>query len=480
VGFLSALAERLDPTPNPYAHDPVAWVEDRLDEQVWSKQRDILRSIDENRRTAVHSANAVGKSFIAARAGAWWVDTHKAGSAWLVSTAANFDQVRTVLWQEIGTAHRKGQLIGRVNQTEWWIDDVMVGYGRKPPDGDATGFFGTHREAVLVIVDEASGIADTLWEAVNRIITGPNDRVLAIGNPDYEGSTFYKMCQPDSGWNVIHVGAYDTPAFTGEPMPSGSSLISQIAIDEAIHDYGVDSPQYQSKVLGIFPADRLDGIVPWSLLNESRGAVATERVGGLRVPVELGVDVAAGGNDMTVIFPRFGPRAGVPKRIDTNDPELIADETLTMAREFAATAIKVDWTGVGFGVTGLLRHRLAREFREPVEVHDVVFGGGAKDADRFVNQRAELWWNGRELARAHKWDLTECDERTLADLAAPRWFETKKGRIQVEDKDEVRKRLGRSPDDGDALLLAFYTPPIATPVVATRYSDERSRGRRRR
>lgn len=469
--------EKIDPQPNPYRTDPAGWVEDRLHETVWSKQQTILQSLVDHRRTIVHSCNSAGKSYIASRAGCWWLDTRPLGQAWLVSTAATWDQVRSVLWQEIGKAHRKGKLPGRVNQTEWWDGDTMLGYGRKPPDQDATGFFGAHRTAgVLVIVDEASGITDSLWEAIARSTTGDHDRILAIGNPDYEGSPFHRRCMND-GWHTVHIDGLETPRFTGEPVPPESSLLSQSSIDEVVRDYGEDSPLYLSMVRGLFPADRTDGVLPWSLLHASRGPSATEKVGPLRLPVELGVDVG-GGQDLTVIYPRHGPRAGVPLRQSTTDGEEIVGHVIGMVREHEATAIKIDFGGIGFGVSSSLRVRLRREVSWPVEVHDITFGAGAGDSGRFVNARAELWWNGRELARAGRWDLSECDERTLADLAAPRWFETKNNRIQIEEKDQVRRRLGRSPDDGDALLLAFYTPPTGEIPVPQPYRDARLRGRR--
>ncbi len=469
--------DRVDPAPNPYTHDPAGWVEDRLHESVWSKQRQILQSVVDHRRTIVHSCNAAGKSFIAARAGCWWIDTRPIGRAWLVSTSATWDQVRSVLWQEIGKAHRQGQLPGRVNQTEWWDGDTMLGYGRKPPDKDATGFFGAHRpDGVLVIVDEASGISEELWEAIGRATTGEHDRVLAIGNPDYEGSPFHRRCNSD-GWHAIHIDGYDTPKFTGEPVPPDSDLLSQASVDEAIADYGEDSPQFLSKVRGLFPPDRTDGVLPWSLLHASRGPGATEKVGVLRVPVELGVDVG-GGQDLTVIYPRFGPRAGTPTRVNTTDGERIVDTIIGVVREVEASSIKIDFGGIGFGVSASLRARLRREVRWPVDVHDVTFGAAAGDPARFVNVRAELWWNGRDLARNSGWDLSECDERTLADLAAPRWFETKNNRIQIEEKDQVRRRLGRSPDDGDAILLAYYTPPSGGVLARVPYRDGRLHGRR--
>ena len=117
----------------------------------------------------------------------------------------------------------------------------------------------------------------------------------------------------------------------------------------------------------------------------------------------------------------------------------------------------------------------------------VEFGGKAKDDAKYENARAEMWWEAREMSRDGGWYLGAVGEdggalvadRCLADLAEPRWFENKGGRIQIEGKDEIRKRLGRSPDDGDALALAFYEPRSETQRVSvTSYRNEALRGSR--
>jgi hypothetical protein len=80
-----------------------------------------------------------------------------------------------------------------------------------------------------------------------------------------------------------------------------------------------------------------------------------------------------------------------------------------------------------------------------------------------MNLRAELWWElGRGLSESQGWDLSAMDnaDTTVAQLLEPRWDVDPKGRIRVEPKDEIRKRLGRSPDNADALLLAFYSAGV--------------------
>ena len=485
------LAADLWPRDDPWLRDPAGWVVSRLREQLWSKQNEILESVRDHRRTAVHSAHAVGKSHLAARAAAWWIECHPPGTAFVVSTAPSWDQVRAILWRYIGQVHRKGHLRGRVNQTEWWLGDELVGYGRKPPDNDEEGFQGVHTTYVLVLVDEAAGIPSALWTAILALLTTADCRVLAIGNPDYEGSPFSRMCAAGSGWNVVHIDGLQTPNFTAEPKPTGAPLLDQSWIDDLVNDYGAESPQYIAKVRGLFPADRTDGTIPWSWAHACRALDVLDRVGDLRVPVELGVDVG-GGQDLSVIRERRGPVVGRRWSVNTDDSELIVDKVVEAVKDSAATCVKVDFGGIGFGVVGSLRRRLPAEVSWPVTVRAVQFGGKANDDGKYLNARAEMWWEARLMSKDRLWFLgghddrevatvPVVDERTMADLTEPRWFENKFGLIQIEEKDQIRKRLGRSPDDGDAVVLAFYDPRPddgAKPTVVRPYKSTALRGTR--
>lgn len=463
----SVLADLIAPRPNPYLDDPTGWVSDRLDEDLWSKQREVLQSVRDNRRTAVHSCHSAGKSFIAARAAAWWLECHPPGTATVVSTAPSWDQVRLILWKEIAKAHRKGGLVGRMNQTEWLINDRIQGFGRKPPDIDEYSFQGIHDAYVLVILDEAGGIPEKLWEAVGKITTGTDDRVLAIGNPDFEGSRWFKVCQDTTGWNVIHIDGLATPHFTGEPLGhrmAKAPLLSRLRVDELIADYGLDSPQYLSQIRGVFPPDRMDGVVPWSAVKGCQGEEAATRVGPLRVPVELGIDVG-GGVDATVIYERCGMRPGRVWRSKSGDALEIADLASAVIRETRPQAVKIDAIGIGHGLVGDLQNRFSGTDIEfiPVIVSEQSYALNSEGKPRFLNLRAEIWWEiGRLYSTQQRWDLTELDAQTADELCQPRWWETTNGKIQIESKDEIRRRTGSSPDSADALLLAYFSgrPPM--------------------
>ena len=465
--IFAAAADILDPPQNQYLTDPVRWVHERLEERTWSKQDEILESLRDHRYLAVHSAHDLGKSFIAARAAAWWMDVHPPGDAFVVSTAPTFPQVRAILWREIGRAHRGGNtnqlLPGRVNQTEWWIGPELVGYGRKPADTDQAAFQGIHARYVLVIIDEACGVPKGIFDAVDALATNEAARVLAIGNPDDASSHFAQVCKPGSGWHVIHLDGLESPNFTGEPIPADLAglLLSPTWVEERKERWGENSPLYLSKVRGLFPEDADDGVVRASKLAQCMIGQDLEAHPERLVPIELGIDVGAGG-DESVIRERRGLRAGRTWRDRSKDPEAIIDLALRAIIETGATSVKIDSVGIGWGIAGWLEN-LRKQGQHQAEVHPVHVGMASTDPARFPLLRDQIWWElGREFCETNTWDLAALnaeDDDTAAQLLAPKYGLDAHGRIKIERKDETRKRIGRSPDDADALLLAFFVPP---------------------
>lgn len=457
--FFSELADQADPPESPYRRNPALWASEKLGEFFWSKQVEIAQSVVDHRRTAVKSCHDVGKSFSAARIAAWWLDTHPAGEAFVVTTAPTFPQVRAILWREIGRAHRKGKLPGRVNQTEWWLGEELVAFGRKPSDYDEAAFQGIHARYVLVILDEACGIPDQLWVAAGALVTNEGSAVLAIGNPDDPTSHFAKVCQPGSGWHVIRIQANESPNFTDEDVPAELRplLVSQAYLDDLIADgCGPGTPIWTSKVDGDFPEDSEDSVVRASSVAKCR--IAKEVDPDAPVLVELGVDVGGSEKgDQTVVRERRGNRAGRRWGIRSSESELVADEVLKAIVESGATRVKIDSIGIGWGVAGHL-NRMSEEGKHNATIVKVNVGSASNRPERFPKLRDEIWWEvGRMHSENGTWDLSEIDDRTAVELSAPKWGPNDRGQIKVEPKKDTRERLGRSPDDADALLLAFYT-----------------------
>lgn len=465
--------------------DAVSWVREKIAvrdgwDGVWSKQKEILDAVQRGRsgdkryrRTAVKSCHGVGKSYVAAMVAAWWLDVHPPGEAYVVTTAPTYAQVRAILWRYIRQLHKKGQLAGRVNQTEWHIDGEMVAFGRKPSDHDEAAFQGIHAPYVLVILDEAGGVPQNLWVAGDALTTNDGCVMLAIGNPDNPATYFKEVCDPlsDVGklWHHIRISAFDSPNLTGEPVPDRvrKTLVSRGWIEEKLEEWGPDSPIYVSKVLGDFPSQNPMAVVRLSDVMDCRvRTYGLTRTPEELKPVALGVDVGGGG-DLTVIRERRGQVAGREWTSNSDRPEELAPLVIEAIHASSATSVVVDSIGIGWGLIGELRNaKLAG-----VDIHAFNAAEKATDAARFANRRAELWWDvGRKLSADQAWDLGArdgdrmmgallVDDRTIAELVEPRYSHDAAGRIKIESKDEIRARNGgRSPDHADALLMAFWTP----------------------
>lgn len=455
---VEALADRFDP---PYVTDPVGWIDDKMEDfTVWTKLAEVCESVVENRYTAVPSCHDSGKSYIASRLMAWWIDSHPVGEAFVVSTAPTQTQVEAILWREVGRAHRAGDLIGRITGgavPQWKVGTEIVGYGRKPQDLTSkeeamAAFQGIHARYVLVIIDEAGGVPKWLFDAVDTLVTNDNARVLAIGNPDDPGSQFAKVCAPGSGFNVIPISAYDTPAFSGEEVEEEllELLISETWVEERKSRWGESSPMFTSKVLGEFPDISDDTLIAPSLI---KAAQARDLPGSAKG--KYGLDVARYGTDETCIY---RDRGGVIRlqfvgsKQDTTATTGVALKLLKDRR--GAVPMVVDSIGVGAGVYDNLNND-----GQPVE--EFVASAKPIEKDRFVNKRAELYWTFREDMEAGEIDLPPDgeDDELISQLGSIRWYLDRKGRIGIESKDDMKKRGLPSPDRADAAVMTRLRGP---------------------
>ncbi|MFE7930740.1 hypothetical protein ACFU6S_18755 [Streptomyces sp. NPDC057456] len=451
-----------------YAARPGVWARDKLGEHLWSKQIDIAESVRDHRLTAVHSCHGSGKSFNASRLVCWWLDTHPPGEARVVTTAPTGDQVKAILWSEINGAWVKAEargtkFIGRINETDWKLGKQLVAFGRKPSDYNPHAFQGIHAKYVLVVIDEACGVTKQFWTAAMSIATGEHCRILAIGNPDDPGSHFARVCQAGSRWNTIHISTFDTPNFTGEEVPDDLKpmLVGQSYVDEMREEFGETSPTYISKVLGEFPNEAEDGVVRLSAVRACHAERENKRPLDEQVPIELGIDMGAGG-DETVIRERRGMVVGRRWGFREKDPVKATAKLLEIIQQVKPAAVKIDSIGIGWGIAGTLREKGLKGEHQAVII-PVNVSEATTEPGKFPRLRSEIWWRiGRQLSEDRAWDLSELEEKDreqlVTQLTAPKYSIDAAGRIVVEPKEETKKRLGCSPDDADALNLAFYTP----------------------
>lgn len=448
--------------------DPAAFVQDRCKEFLWSKQREVAGSLVVNRRTAVHSCHETGKSFLAARLAAWWLCTHKPGEAFVVSSAPTGRQVRTILWREIGRIHAKAGLPGRTNQTEWMMEmpagnEEIVAFGMKPDDMSPTAFQGIHAKYVLVIFDEACGIATSLWDAADSLVGNDFSRFLAIGNPDDPETEFGEICKPGSGWNVIGIGYQDTPNFTKEKVPDDlkSLLVGPLWIEEKRRKWGEDNPLFISKCLGQFPTTTTDGLIPLKWIR-----MAQERELKPGLPNELGVDIG-GGSDPNIIAHRRGGYVRIIRKDLEPDTMKTTGHIIRALRDTNADCAKIDVIGIGRGVVNR-----GQELKKPfigVNVAERPLSRlrtkqerkyGKRPDQEFANLKAEGFWNLRTLFQEGEIDIDPQDDDLAAQLAALKYDSNSKGETIIKPKKEIKEEIHRSPDEAEAVMLAFIKPPV--------------------
>lgn len=461
-----------------WLRNPTGWLLNTTTLRYWSKQREIANSVVRHPRTTVRSCHDSGKSFTAATLTAWWLSVHPIGSAFVVTTAPTAPQVEVILWREIGKVKRLARLPGRItagNIPKWkTATDEIIAYGRKPADlknatEAAQAFQGIHARYVLVILDEACGIPDWLWNAVETIATNRFARVLAIGNPDVPETTFEATHKPGSRWHSIKISAYDTPFFTDELVPQGllDDLISPDWIEDMKDNWGENSPLFVSKVLGEFPEVSEETLIHPKLIQMSQFNDRSAKA--LREAGRYGLDVARSANRNETAC--YRNRAGV-LRLEFAGHEPNTMKTVgKMAALFNATRgnapATIDTVGVGGGVYD----RLSEQGFPVIPFVASEAPSTPTNRKRFVNRRSEMWWDFRKQFEAGMIDLppTEEDSKLISQLSSMRYNIRSDGKIIVEGKDEMEERGLPSPDRADAAMMScasplppkgdFYIPP---------------------
>src|SRR3982751_4167802 len=151
VNLFEGLAETFAKPDTP--DDPISWSKNTAGIELWSKQKEILDSVRNNKFTAVQSAHGTGKSMLASILAAWWVDTHPYDDSIVISTAPSANQVHGILWENIRRIARDAKLPGTVQLSDnWVVNGRLVGQGRKPQDYSDHVFQGIHRKYVLFIL----------------------------------------------------------------------------------------------------------------------------------------------------------------------------------------------------------------------------------------------------------------------------------------------------------------------------------------
>ncbi len=439
--------------------DPVLFAERILRHKVWSMQGKILRSVAAHKRTVVKACHASGKTFSAAELVVWWMSHRK--NAMVITTAPTFAQVEKVLWPEIRSVVQDSRLDYPVTPTTtaWKLDANHYAVGLSTNEGSR--FQGFHGNDVLIIIDEAPGVRPQIFEAIEGIRAGGDVRILMLGNPTIASGPFYDAFTSNrENWNCLSISANlegltlesllqrPDEELDNNPYPH---LVTRRWVKEKYFEWGPGHPLWESRVCGNFPAQSEDALLSLTWLEEAK-----YREGAAAGPFHAGIDVGGPGEDETVLCIKQGQRIVDLRTWSKADPrgEIVA--ALNQYKSDLET-VNIDSVGIGYHVATYLG-----DCGFPVQ--EINVGDRANDTEKFANLKAELYWGLR--LRAETGDISGLtDERTIAQLAGVRYSHNARGQVEIESKEQARKRGVKSPDRAEAVMLAYAGVVYAEPRI---------------
>lgn len=464
---LAWFAQRLDPPPpvrKPWHDDPVLFAKTCIEFPAGSEltlyQADVLNHLVSERRVAQRGPHGLGKSAAAAILVHWFATTRDAaGIDWkIITTAGGWQQLTRYLWPEIKLwAHRlRWDVIGREpynHRTELLTRNLNLEHGSAfaVASSDPALIEGAHAQEIFYVFDEAKSIVADTFDAAEGAFSIGVGYALASSTPGDPSGRFYDIHQRKRGyedWWCRHV--------TKDEVIAAGRMNEDWAAQKAIQ-WGADSAIYANRVEGEFHSSDTDAVIPLSWVE-----AAVERwyawydSGDPSGPLtDLGVDVAREGADQTVLAFRHGDLISELRFTSREDTMKTTGRAMAALGTSGARPV-VDVVGVGGGVVDRLR--------EQGIVVDAFSAGSSTDLkDRsgttsFVNARSAAWYHLRELldpAYGAQVALPD-DDLLIGDLVSPKYEYTSTGKIKVESKDDIRKRIGRSTDAADAVVQAFW------------------------
>ena len=507
-------------TDNPHAKyqkDPVGFCEEVLGETLTSDVKTMMESVRDNIITIARSANATGKTHGAARVATWF---YKAFHQSQVYTAAAPPEgnLRRLLWGEIGRITEDHPLIfaddtltslNIARSKNEFITGVTIPMSGSSEQREAR-FSGKHAPHLLFIIDEGDAVPEEVYRGIESCMSGGHIRLLIMFNPRAKSGSVYRKEQSREG-HVVHLSAINHPnVLTGENLIPGAVdrpttlrrindwtrplapaedpdpfcfevpdfLVGQTTIARNGDTYPplpagyrkIIDPSFSYMVLGEYPAQDVYQLISEEWYNDARTRydAYVARFGELpprRVRPILGLDVAEFGKDYNVACPRYGGFVGNMESWGGVDTDETALKAFDLCAKWSPMALMVDATGIGSGVgprvRRLIQARATAATREkfPRIIESVKVAVSptfeVPDLGTFGIMRDQLWWSLREWLRTDVGAMLPPGEELRDELLTPT-YAIVGNNIKVMDKDEMKKRLGRSPNFADALCLTFY------------------------
>lgn len=436
-----------------------------VEPDLW--QIDALTAISqpETERLAMKACKGPGKTAVIAWIILWFLCTRP--YAKVACTSITGDNLATNLWPELAKWIKRSAFLDHVLEwtktrvavreaSEQWFAVARSWSQSADPQQQAETLAGIHADHVLFVLDESGGMPQAIMTTAEAVLaTGTETKIVQAGNPTSIDGPLYRACVTDRHlWAVVTI--------TGDPDdPKRSPRIKLEWARQQIQQYGRDNPWVKINVLGEFPPASINALLGPS---DVEAAMLRQMPADANVwaQVRIGVDVARYGDDRTVLFPRQGRLAMHPYVMRHQHGAAVSTDIATtvmqMCAQLKTRTVIMDATG---GWAAGARDVLTVSGWSPYEVQ---FHAPCRSVDgapsKYYNRRAEMHFLMSEWIKSGG-ALPNVPE-LMAELTTPTYTVREDGKFQIEAKDQIKERLGRSPDLADALALTFAMPELLT------------------
>lgn len=441
--------------PVKFAEEAFMWGHGELADwtglDTWQEEflRDMGNLIVEKRKTneavrmAVASGNGIGKSALIAIIVLWFMTVRQ--NVRIRVTANTEAQLNSATWRELALWH------GRLIHKSWFVWEKTSFYHVAHPnnwraeafawsENNPDAFAGIHADHVVLLMDEASGVAQSIWEASLGFLTTAGAVHLAFGNPIRPSGGFYDCFhgRVKGMWNTRNIDSRTAAAAKNKKH-----------FEQLVEYFGEDSDVVRRRVRGEFPRQGSSQFISAEIVQEAMDReISREEVA--QYPLIMGVDVARFGDDKSCIVLRQGPKLLSIEAYEGLATTELAEQVVGILRTNKDVVMcYVDEVGVGSGVLDIVR-------RFDTRAIGVNVGRRPHDPKHYRFLRDELW------GRMKDWLSKACipdNEQLKKDLVTPEYSITDTGQVRLERKVDMKRRGEDSPDIGDALSLTFTLTP---------------------
>jgi hypothetical protein len=425
-----------------YANDPVKYCVEVLGYEPDTWQAEDLAATVQHQRIAVASGHGVGKTRLVASKIHWFLSTRPIPQ--VVVTANTQTQLATKTWRELAKVNdsaRNKDWFDKSAQKFWLKDSPETWFASAIPwtENRSEAFAGTHEEHVLYLFDEASAIADIIWEVSEGAMTTAGAKFCVYGNPTKNTGRFSECFgRFKHRWHTMQIDSRT------------AKMADKKQIQEWVDDYGEDSDFVRVRVRGVFPRAGSSQFIDSDSVEKCRQYHAE---GYESHAVVFGVDIARFGDDQNAVAIRQGRKVEPLVKWRGIDTMQTASRVVDLYEAIKPDMIFVDGGGVGGGVIDRLRQLLPKE-----KVTEVNFGSTSFKPKKYFNKRAEIWGEMKDALVAGI-EIPD-DNELIRELTSVEYGFSVEQKIQLEHKADMKRRGLSSPDCADALALTYAATVI--------------------